>query len=295
MRGKREAKGDDVVKPKKRTTSSTTLVESAESSTSTQENATKTATTPVKDTIHASDSQSSIRDTRSPKSKTSKKREEPPPKRIATRRSGLEVDNIATKLSNLGKRGRKTLEKGVAKMSLELRRLQDTKEFAGVDDKPVVYTYWANGKYVDPSAPQEPPAKKAKVQDDSAYDVPEVEEEVVVEEPAPKKRCVKKWLDRGLYAGQDAPADIFKGLTAHEKKKLAQLPELAPNAEVNKTLPAPIYLGLRMLIEGRDFKLPFDVCNPLPPGQPKPDEWRKMTRSKSTKMVIPIMCLYMGH
>lgn len=276
--GKRRANGDEVADRKRRASSG------AASKTRTEDDSTVEATigasTPVKDTIHASDLQSPARNTKSPKAKASKQREEATQKRIATRASGLEAETLTHKLSSLGKRGRKTFEKGVSKMSRELRRLQDTNEFSGIDTRPVLYTTWANGKYVDPSAPVEPPSKKAKTQDDSAYDVPEMEEEVVVEAPAPKKRCVKKWLDRGLYAGQETPTDIFKGLTAPEKKKLAQLPELAPGPKTNKTLPTPIYQGLRMLMEGRDFKLPYDICNPLPPGQPKPDEWRKMTKSE---------------
>ncbi|KAI0434805.1 hypothetical protein F5Y09DRAFT_189088 [Xylaria sp. FL1042] len=277
MHGKRRAKGDEVSDRKRRTSVASTVETGAEGNNAT---AAATKTTPVKDTIHASDSHSSMRKPKSPKSAAPKKREEAPSKRIATRASGLEAETLAEKLSSLGKRGRKTFEKGVTKMSRELRRLQDTNEFSGIDTRPVLYTTWANGKYVDPSAPKEPPAKKVKVQDDSAYDVPEMEEENVVEEPAPKKRRVKKWLDRGLYAGQEVPTDLFKGLTAAEKKALAQFPELAQNAKVNKTLPAPMFLGLRMLMDGRDFKLPFDLCNPLPPGQPKPDEWRKMTKNR---------------
>ncbi|KAJ8128242.1 hypothetical protein O1611_g5394 [Lasiodiplodia mahajangana] len=277
--GKRRAKGDDVADRKRRTSLSATVDAGIEGDKG-ADAATKATTTPIKDTIHASDSQSSVRGTKSPKSKASKKQQDAPPKRIATRASGIEAETLAHKLSSLGKRGRKTFEKGVAKMSRELRRLQDTNEFSGIDTRPVLFTTWSNGKYVDPSVPEERPPKKTKVQDDSAYDVPEMEEEDAIEEPAPKKRCVKKWLDRGLYAGQEAPTDIFKGLAANEKKKLAQLPELAPSNKANKTLPAPMFLGLRMLIEGRDFKLPYDLCNPLPPGQPKPDEWRKMTKNR---------------
>ncbi|KAI8627057.1 SET domain-containing protein [Xylariaceae sp. FL1651] len=278
IHGKRRANGDDVAYRKGRTLSGATLFGSGKNNTSTEEVA-KSAITPVQDTIHASDS-SSMRGTKSPKSKMSKKREDTPPRRIGTRGSGLEAETLASRLSNLGKRGRKTLEKGVTKMSRELKRLQDTNEYSGIDTKPVLYTTWANGKYVDPSAPEEPPTKKAKLEETSEYDVPEMEEESMIEESAPKKRQPKKWMDRGLYAGQDAPTDIFKGLTTNEKKRLAQLPELAPSAKVNKTLPQPMFLGLRTLIEGRDFKLPFDVCNPLPPGQPKPDEWRKMTKNR---------------
>ncbi|KAI0506197.1 hypothetical protein F5B22DRAFT_477555 [Xylaria bambusicola] len=280
--GKRRSKGDQVADRKRRSSIDPKVGTSAEGNNGTE--ITKPKSTPTKDTIHASDAHSpAMRGDKSPKPAMSKKREEAVPsasKRIATRASGLETETLAHKLSNLGKRGRKTFEKGVTKMSRELRRLQDTNEFSKIDTRPVLYTTWANGKYVDPSVPQEPPTKKIKLQDDSAYDVPEMEEENVIEEPAPKKRRVKKWLDRGLYAGQEAPTDIFKGLTAAEKKKLTQFPELTQNTKTNKTLPAPMFLGLRMLMEGRDFKLPFDLCNPLPPGQPKPDEWRKMTKNR---------------
>ena len=99
--------------------------------------------------------------------------------------------------------------------------------------------------------------------------------------PAAKRKRVKKYLEKGLYAGQDLPDSYIVGLTGPEKKKLAQTPGLENLPKPNKVLPLPIYNGLRLLIKGRDYKLPFDVCNPLPPGQPKPDEWRKMTKSRS--------------
>jgi histone-lysine N-methyltransferase ASH1L len=95
-----------------------------------------------------------------------------------------------------------------------------------------------------------------------------------------RKRRVKKYLDKGLYAGQEKPLDPVKCLTAAEKKKWALLPELHPNGRINRVMPTPVFNGLRLLVNGRDFKLPYNVCNPLPPGQPKPDEWKKMTRSK---------------
>lgn len=201
--------------------------------------------------------------------------------RLSSRASGASpVTSFASKLSALNKRNRKNGAKSAPKMSRELMRLQDTKEFAHVDDKPVHYTVWANGKYVDPNAPPEPePA------DDEADDE-ENDDEENEEEPEPvirsRKRRVKKHLDKGLYAGQEAPLDIAKGLTPSEKKKLAQLPELIPSGRLNKTMPLPMFNGLRTLIAGRDFKLPYHVCNPLPPGQPKPDEWKKMTKSMAS-------------
>jgi histone-lysine N-methyltransferase ASH1L len=164
--------------------------------------------------------------------------------------------------------------------------LKDTNEFAHIDTRPVRYTVWSNGKYieVDPSqetpAPQ-PPRKKAKVDEDAVNgEEKPAEEEQKAAAPAVKKPRVKKWLEKGLYAGQEAPLDIFKGLNAQEKKKLAALPELLPSGKPNHTFPQPMYNGLRVLINGRDFKLPFDVCNPLPPGQPKPAAYRTMTKSE---------------
>lgn len=188
------------------------------------------------------------------------------------------VSSAATKLAAIViKRGRKPVGKTGVKMSRELRRLQDTKEFSHIDDRPVLHSVWSNGKYIDPSQPVERrrPRKNAKV------DITEIEvKQEEPEEPAPrfKKPRVKKYMDHGLYSGQDVPLDMVRGLTAAEKKQLAQLPELKPRKE-NKVMPAPIFGGFRTLLAGRDFKLPFHVCNPLPPGQPKPDEWKKMTKS----------------
>ncbi|KAG4221584.1 hypothetical protein PC116_g29940, partial [Phytophthora cactorum] len=77
---------------------------------------------------------------KSTKSKLSILKDAVPARRISTRSTGVEAETLASKLSTLGKRGRKTFEKGLSKMSRELRRLQDTDEFAGIDKKPVVYT-----------------------------------------------------------------------------------------------------------------------------------------------------------
>ncbi|KAK4239096.1 hypothetical protein C8A03DRAFT_32840 [Achaetomium macrosporum] len=208
--------------------------------------------------------------------------------RRATRLSGAPVETLSTKLSALSKRGKKAVDKALGGLSRELKRLQDTNEYARIDTRPVRYTVWSNGKYVevDPaqattSTAPEPPRKKVRVDEDDVRKEqsaqPEKEDSVA---PAFKKPRVKKWLEKGLYAGQEAPLDIFKGLTAQEKKKLASLPELLPSGKPNKTFPAPMYNGLRMLIHGRDFKLPFDVCNPLPPGQPKPAAYRTMTKNR---------------
>ncbi|KAI1212805.1 SET domain-containing protein [Annulohypoxylon truncatum] len=252
VHGKRRSKGDDVSDRRRRNT--------------------VTGGTPIGDNAE------SRVVAKSPKSaKASKSREVDNSRRISTRSSGIEAVTLADKLSTPGKRGRKTFEKGFTKMSRELRRLQDTDEFAGIDKNPVLYTTWANGKYVNES---QPPKKKAKVADETTTVSAPEPEPLVEEGPVFRKRRAKKYLDRGLYAGQETPVDIYQGLTTSEKKSLAQLPELMPNGKVNKTMPMPMYNGMRTLIQGRDFKLPFDICHPLPPGQPKPDEWRKITKNR---------------
>ncbi|KAJ4298445.1 hypothetical protein N0V88_003475 [Collariella sp. IMI 366227] len=208
-----------------------------------------------------------------------------PMTRRATRLSGAPVEDLTTKLSTSGRRGRKPLEKAPSRMKRELRRLKDTNEFAHIDTRPVRYTVWSKGKYVDVDAQQEPvpepPRKKPKV-DTKATDTATTADTEKQESAAPavRKPRVKKWLEKGLYAGQEASLDIFKGLTAAEKKKIASLPELLSSGRSNKTFPQPMYNGLRLLITGRDFKLPFDICNPLPPGQPKPAAYRTMTKNR---------------
>lgn len=204
--------------------------------------------------------------------------------RIATRSSGAAAAAAAllSAATSLGKRGRKAVD--TAAIPRELRRLQDTNEFSGIEAKPVLHTIWSNGKYIDPNdldEQGEPVRKKAKKSPPPQEEPePEPSKEETPTVPFQQKR-VKKWLGKGLYAGQETPLDWAAGLNIADRKKLAQLPELTPPEKPNKTLPLPIFNGLRLLLNGRDFKLPFDVCNPLPPGQPKPDEWRKMTKSES--------------
>lgn len=215
-----------------------------------------------------------------------------PTTRRASTRLSKEEDTTpaASRISSLGKRGKKALEKATAAIPRELRRLQDTDEFAHIDKKPVYHTVWSNGKYVPVNAkPQSEPArKKTKLAVAPAgHESTEENDIAAIEAAAPvvKKRKVKKYLEKGLYAGQDLPNSYIVGLTHGEKKKLAQIPELKQLPEPNRVLPLPIYNGLRLLIKGRDYKLPFDVCNPLPPGQPKPDEWRKMTKSEPLYLI----------
>lgn len=285
--GKRASKGDIVSRRRsRRTTSSETLV-GTDNNDEAKEGGQASQLPLVQDGIDALDLQWSMRGLDAPRAaarvspKKTTKNASPVARRIATRHSGQPAETLTTKLSSLGKRGRKTFEKGISRMSRELRRLQDTNEFAHIDEKPVKCTVWSKGKYVDPdeevAAEEERPRKKVK-----AEKVPS-EEPAAEAEPQlvdPKHPRVKKWYSKGLYAGQDAPADPLKVLNIAERKRIALIPELATPAKPNKVLPFPIYNGLRLLMAGRDFKLPFDICNPLPTrGKPKPEEWRKITKS----------------
>jgi [histone H3]-lysine4 N-trimethyltransferase ASH1L len=193
--------------------------------------------------------------------------------RRLTRSTGEPVDSLAKKLSVLGKRGRDKFEAGLVKAKRELKRLADTNEFAKIDTKPVLAEVWSNGKLV---TGEEPPRKKVKAEVTTI--VKAKEETNLVEKSKPKKKGPKVWLNKGLYAGQDGRnLDWFSGLSKDERKKMANVP-LPP--EPNSILPLPMWHGQRLLHIGRNFKLPFDVCSPLPPGQPKPDEWRKVPKSE---------------
>jgi histone-lysine N-methyltransferase ASH1L len=217
--------------------------------------------------------------------------------RRATRLSGAVVPSaVLLPIPSLPKRGKKAIEAGLSRCKRELLRLQDTKEFAHVDERPTITTVWSNGKFVDPRTLEKPEegtrsskrvktsqAAKAEEEADTGKGEEPVVVKAVLEVPAPepKKRTEKKWLSKGLYAGQEAPLDPSACLTTQEKKKLVQVPELAKYSEKpNKTLPAPMFIGLRLLLNGRDFQLPYDICNPLPPGHPKPPSYRTLTKNR---------------
>lgn len=275
--GKRRANGDVVADRRRRTIGGTTMSDEQAANGTPQRASprSKRANASI-DALNLSTTPKGPKTTKGAKSsRTQRKTEEPPrPVRVTRHTPAPQPEPTTT-----GRRGRKSTGKvEESRLPRELRRLQDTKEFSHVDEKPVITTVWSKGKYVNPNDVDEEPArKKAKAEPASA-------EEADKESPEPvdtKQKRVKKYLSKGLYAGQDGPADFAKGLTPAEKKSLSELPELKPSGRVNTVMPLPIYAGMRTLISGRDFKLPFSVCNPLPPGQPKPDEWKKMTKSMS--------------
>ena len=266
---------------RRRTISGDTLVGSFGLSNSSAETVQKDMNQLVRDGIDALDLQWSAK--KLPKSrsriglgdsskKASKQKDWGP--RKLTRAAGAKVENFAKKLSVLGKRGRETFETGRVRAKRELRNLADTNEYAGIDTKPVLLEVWSNGKLVT----EEPPKKKKKIERVAAL-VPDAgEEKRGDKKQPPAERKEKIWLAKGLYAGQDK-ADIAKWSKKYEKGK--DQSQDSSSSRPNSVLPLPMWHGQRMLDVGRDFKLPFDICSPLPPGQPKPDEWRKTSSSKS--------------
>ncbi|KAI9716101.1 MAG: hypothetical protein M1812_005528 [Candelaria pacifica] len=97
---------------------------------------------------------------------------------------------------------------------------------------------------------------------------------VIPKESVPPKR--KVWLSQGLYVGQDR--DFDPRLT-ESKNKLKAASRGGRKIQKENFFPLPMFAGQRLLDRGRTFKLPFDVFAPLPPGQPKPEEWRKTQKN----------------
>ncbi|EFE43204.1 histone-lysine N-methyltransferase (Ash1), putative [Trichophyton verrucosum HKI 0517] len=83
----------------------------------------------------------------------------------------------------------------------------------------------------------------------------------------------KKWLTHGLYAGPNAFAKLELPGPQSKRKGTRQ----APRERV--LFPMPKYSGALLLEKGRPFRLPYDIFSPLPRGQPKPDEWRKINKN----------------
>lgn len=165
--------------------------------------------------------------------------------------------------SVLGKRSRDAMEKTVLKRRASLRPR---------------HSLPAKSELASPNTVQTPDSKRRRLSDS---DIPlkkdESEEGAGKAAPGPVRYKPKRWLDKGLYTGQHRDYDPRLN-EANNKIKFSK--RTAPVKAQRKLLPLPMFAGERLLKTGRDFKLPFDVFSPLPPGQPKPDEWKKVNRSK---------------
>lgn len=81
----------------------------------------------------------------------------------------------------------------------------------------------------------------------------------------------KVWLTQGLCVRQDTDP-------RHEKVFGKRLNSHPPQRSLLLT---PLFAEARLLKLDRNFKLPYDVFNALPRGQPKPEYWKKLHKSKS--------------
>ncbi|KAK0111421.1 hypothetical protein ONS95_001781 [Cadophora gregata] len=285
---------DSASSSRRRTVSGDTLLGSLKSTNASTTTIEKTANRLVQDGIEALDLQWSARAL--PKSKSQRSLSGTPRKsakqrdlerRKSSRAAPDVVQSLTKKLSVLGKRSRQTFDDGLAgglaglaKAKRELRNLADTNEFAKIDTQPVLHEVWSNGKLVVP----ENPRKKKKAEEEALAKEKEKQkqkEEVIklAEKPKPVGKRQKVWLVKGLYAGQDRNIGSLNWFGESSEKLRGDGEKIAP-FRPNNFMPLPMWHGQRLLHVGRDFKLPFDVCSPLPPGQPKPDEWKKTSSNR---------------
>lgn len=121
------------------------------------------------------------------------------------------------------------------------------------------------------SASNEPSVKKRRV---SESDLEKLRDAKKAADSAVRRPKPKRWLTHGLYTGQEPSDSRPKQRRSKNSKRTSTGPML------RKILPMPMFAGARLLKGGRDFQLPFDIFSPLPSGQPKPDEWRKTSKSE---------------
>lgn len=161
--------------------------------------------------------------------------------------------------SILGKRGRETIGAGIEKMQAIVGERKDK-----------AISEQLENEYVDA-----PLKKRTKTSNETGLRIPSPTKS---ERRLARQPIVKHWLGQGLYVGQDR--DFDPRLT-ETKNKLKRLSKQQPDAHGRRFFPLPMFAGQRTLELGRNFKLPFDIFSPLPPGQPRPEEWKKTHKSKS--------------
>ena len=192
--------------------------------------------------------------------KTSPKRKTPLPKspNVRTRIINRASQTLGTTRSSLGKRTRDAAEHGKEKAaalygmtSSRLRSREDKSQT---------------------KSSQQPAQKRVRLSKDESP----AETAVANTAKKPAKKPTKFWLSQGLYVGQERSFDARLTESANKTTK----PSTGPTSQRKTLMPLPMFAGQRLLEQGRNFRLPFDVFSPLPPGQPKPDEWKKTRKSK---------------
>ncbi|EEQ90812.2 histone-lysine N-methyltransferase ASH1L [Blastomyces dermatitidis ER-3] len=172
----------------------------------------------------------------------------------------------------LGKRSREAMLKGKDRLKVINRRasLRPRNVVCETSTPSTTPTSTADGPVLKKRRVSEGDAVASKKSSDSTT-VGDNDTQPPKPKTVPYKR--KKWLSHGLYAGQDR---YFDPRLTEEKNRIKFAKKNAE--ERKKVFPLPMFAGERLIEDGRDFKLPFDIFSPLPPGQPKPDEWRKTNK-----------------
>ncbi|KAI9796697.1 MAG: hypothetical protein M1833_006037 [Piccolia ochrophora] len=166
-------------------------------------------------------------------------------------------DGLIGKASSLGKRGRDILEAGKSGVRDIAGRVQNTVRSMESKDLGT-----------------EPERKRAKLSGSPGAGTKATSKATSC--PSPRRPRTQIRLHHGLYVGQDRDFDPRFTGTKNKQKAAARL----STGERQRTyLPLPMFTGQRLLSNGKDFKLPFEVFSPLPPGQPKPEEWRKTQKN----------------
>ncbi|KAL9125291.1 MAG: hypothetical protein Q9217_005487 [Psora testacea] len=155
----------------------------------------------------------------------------------------------------LGKRGRDTVDAGIEKIQALTGRKRSSLRHHVTQAPPLESPVMKRPRFSQAElkkAASPPPAIRRK----------------------PVKRQKKQWLSQGLYVGQDRN---FNARLTESQNNLRKKPGQLDTGlrKANTIMPLPMFAGQRILELGRPFKLPFEVFSPLPPGQPKPDEWKK--------------------
>lgn len=174
---------------------------------------------------------------------------------------GMVANAVISTASSLGKRSREAFKRGKD-------RLQTLTEERGNHLQSCM---------ADEEAPEEPPRKKTRTTVISESNFTAANKRVIKSQ---RKTGKKMWFSSGLYVGQERDFDPRLTETKNKLKRASM--GQAGNLEKN-FMPMPMWVGERILKNGRNFKLPYDVFSPLPPGQPRPEDWRKT----QTSMLVP--------
>jgi len=176
---------------------------------------------------------------------------------------------IVSTMSVLGKRGRQVIESGKDK----LQSLKDDKGKGKRARKEDVQDEQEEEEEEEEAAR---PAKKARVAVVARAKAVEVTSTSVAAPHLHGWRR-KRWLGKGLYMAQERDFDPRLNEARNKKRRASQAGVTTASRTV---LPLPMFRGEQLLENGhRDFKLPFDVYCPLPPGSTKPDTWGKFSTS----------------